>query len=71
MVFLIELNTVIIGSVEELAASERTRMLVKDQFETNYFGPVSLIKATLPHMRRQKFGHIMVLGGISMRLSLS
>ncbi|KAK2751810.1 hypothetical protein FQN55_009253 [Onygenales sp. PD_40] len=55
----------IIGTVEELSASERTQMLVKDQFETNYFGPVNLIKATLPQFRRQKSGHVIVLGGIT------
>ncbi|KAL1960029.1 hypothetical protein VTO42DRAFT_201 [Malbranchea cinnamomea] len=54
-----------IGSVEELAASEQTRTIVKDQFETNYFGPVNLIKAVLRHMRRQRFGHILSLGGIT------
>ncbi|KAL2377873.1 hypothetical protein RJZ90_006416 [Blastomyces dermatitidis] len=55
----------IIGTVEELASSERTRLLVKDQFETNYFGPVNLIKAVLPQFRKQKNGHILVVGGIS------
>ncbi|KLJ12877.1 hypothetical protein EMPG_09470 [Blastomyces silverae] len=55
----------IIGTVEELAASERTRLLVKDQFETNYFGPVNLIKAVLPQFRKQKTGHILVVGGIT------
>lgn len=60
------MRSAIIGSVEELAVSQRTQTLVRDQFETNYFGPVNIIKATLPHMRKQKAGHIMVLGGISM-----
>ncbi|EER43951.1 short chain dehydrogenase/reductase [Histoplasma capsulatum var. duboisii H88] len=55
----------IIGTVEELSASERTRLLVKDQFELNYFGPVNLIKAVLPQLRKQKNGHILVLGGIT------
>ncbi|KAM5443276.1 hypothetical protein MferCBS31731_001597 [Microsporum ferrugineum] len=55
----------VIGSVEELATSERARMLLKDQFETNYFGPVNLIKSALPQMRAQRSGHLMVLGGIT------
>ncbi|PGH09948.1 hypothetical protein AJ79_05564 [Helicocarpus griseus UAMH5409] len=55
----------VIGTVEELSASPRTQMLVKDQFETNYFGPVNLIKATLPQFRRQKYGHVIVVGGIT------
>ncbi|KAL2373926.1 hypothetical protein RJ035_004071 [Blastomyces gilchristii] len=58
-------STAIIGTVEELASSERTRLLVKDQFETNYFGPVNLIKAVLPQFRKQKNGHILVVGGIT------
>ncbi|EFE38342.1 hypothetical protein TRV_07000 [Trichophyton verrucosum HKI 0517] len=58
----------VIGSVEELATSERARMLLKDQFETNYFGPVNLIKSALPQMRLQRSGHLMVLGGITGRI---
>ncbi|KAK2773573.1 hypothetical protein FQN53_004111 [Emmonsiellopsis sp. PD_33] len=65
VVFDIRSGPPIIGTVEELSASERTQMLVKDQFETNYFGPVNLIKATLPQFRRQKSGHVIVLGGIT------
>jgi NAD(P)-dependent dehydrogenase (short-subunit alcohol dehydrogenase family) len=56
----------VIGTVEELAASQRTLNLVRDQFETNYFGPVNFIKAALPQMRKQRAGHILVLSGISM-----
>lgn len=63
---LIDMRPAIVGSVEELASSERTRTLVTDQFETNYLGPVNMIKATLVQMRKQKSGHILALGGISM-----
>ncbi|OOF91191.1 hypothetical protein ASPCADRAFT_134595 [Aspergillus carbonarius ITEM 5010] len=55
----------LIGTVEELSASQQTLNLVRDQFESNYFGPLNIIKATLPHMRRQKSGHIMILSGIT------
>ncbi|PYI25362.1 short chain dehydrogenase/reductase family protein [Aspergillus indologenus CBS 114.80] len=55
----------LIGTVEELAASQQTLNLVRDQFEINYFGPLNIIKATLPHMRRQKSGHIMIISGIT------
>jgi NAD(P)-dependent dehydrogenase (short-subunit alcohol dehydrogenase family) len=55
----------IIGTVEEMAASDRTQTLVRDQFETNFFGPMNIIKATLPNMREQKIGHMVVLGGIT------
>ncbi|KAL1970292.1 hypothetical protein VTN77DRAFT_5452 [Rasamsonia byssochlamydoides] len=55
----------IVGTVEELAASRTTLNLVRDQFETNYFGPVNIIKSALPHMRKRKSGHILVLSGIT------
>lgn len=55
----------VVGSVEELAASSRTLSLVRDQFETNYFGPVNIIKSALPQMRSQRAGHFLVLTGIS------
>ncbi|KAL3448521.1 hypothetical protein BJX65DRAFT_64668 [Aspergillus insuetus] len=55
----------LIGTVEELAASQQTLNLVRDQFEINYFGPLNIIKASLPHMRRQKSGHVMIVSGIT------
>ena len=55
----------VIGTVEELAASQRTLTLVREQFETNFFGTVNVIKAVLPAMRERKTGHIMILTGIS------
>ena len=55
----------VIGTVEELAASERTRTLVRDQFETNFFGPLNIIRAVIPEMRRKTNGHIIVLSGIT------
>ncbi|CAL5868593.1 uncharacterized protein PFLUO_LOCUS2820 [Penicillium psychrofluorescens] len=55
----------LIGTVEELAASQQTLNLVRDQFEINYFGPLNIIKAALPHMRREQSGHIMIISGIT------
>ena len=55
--------------MEEFGASNQTLSLVRDQFESNYFGPVNIIKAVIPEMRRQKKGHILVLSGISMPCS--
>lgn len=55
----------LVGTVEELAASPRTQSLVREQFETNFFGPVNCIKAALPTMRKKNSGHVMVLTGIS------
>jgi NAD(P)-dependent dehydrogenase (short-subunit alcohol dehydrogenase family) len=39
--------------------------LVREQFETNFFGPINIIKAALPVMRERKSGHIINLTGIS------
>ncbi|KAJ5622939.1 hypothetical protein N7490_011544 [Penicillium lividum] len=55
----------LIGTVEELSASAQTLNLVRDQFEINYFGPLNIIKAALPHMRRENSGHVMILSGIT------
>ncbi|KAL8935478.1 MAG: hypothetical protein Q9216_005406 [Gyalolechia sp. 2 TL-2023] len=55
----------IVGTVEELGASPRTSALIRDQFETNYFGHVNIIKAALPSMRDNHCGHIILLTGIS------
>ena len=54
----------LIGTVEELSASTQTQTLVREQFETNYFGPVNMIKAALPSMRKRSSGHIIILTGI-------
>ncbi|KAL9003984.1 MAG: hypothetical protein Q9188_003169 [Gyalolechia gomerana] len=55
----------IVGTVEELGASHRTSALIRDQFETNYFGHVNIIKAALPLMRDNHCGHIILLTGIT------
>ena len=55
----------IIGTVEELSASHRTLTMVRDQFEKNFFGPMNIIKAVIPHMRALMNGHIIVLAGIT------
>ncbi|EGP84052.1 uncharacterized protein MYCGRDRAFT_48514 [Zymoseptoria tritici IPO323] len=58
-------SEVVVGTVEELSQSDRTLSLVKDQFETNFFGPVNAIKSTLPLFRSKKNGHIVLLTAIS------
>ncbi|CAD6575250.1 MAG: hypothetical protein ASARMPREDX12_007161 [Alectoria sarmentosa] len=55
----------LVGTVEELAASPRTQTLVREQFETNFFGPVNCIKAALPTMRKRNSGHVIILTGIT------
>ena len=54
-----------IGTVEELAQTERTRSLVRDQFEMNFFGAVNVIKAILPTFRAKRNGHIVVMTAIT------
>ncbi|KAJ5757415.1 uncharacterized protein N7511_006109 [Penicillium nucicola] len=55
----------LIGTVEELSASTQTMNLVRDQFEINYFGPLNIIKAALPYMRKERSGHVMIISGIT------
>lgn len=62
--------TAVIGSVEELAQTSRTRSLVDEIFEINFFANVNIIKAVLPIMRERKNGHIIVITGISRSPSL-
>jgi NAD(P)-dependent dehydrogenase (short-subunit alcohol dehydrogenase family) len=58
-------SEVVVGTVEELSQSPRTLSLVKDQFETNFFGPIHAIKATLPIFRQKRNGHIVLLTAIT------
>lgn len=50
----------ITGPLEEIPASE-----IKNNFETNLFGPIEVMKAVLPHMRSQKFGLIINVTSIA------
>lgn len=47
------------GPVEETTMSE-----ARAQFETNYFGPIRILKAVLPVMRTQRAGKIVFIGSI-------
>ena len=55
----------VIGAVEELAVSAETQTLIRNQFETKFFGPVNVIKAVLPSMRMREKGHVVVLSDVS------
>jgi NAD(P)-dependent dehydrogenase (short-subunit alcohol dehydrogenase family) len=48
------------GFAEDLRYAE-----IRQQFETNFFGHVSVTKAVLPTMRAQKSGHIIMVSSIS------
>lgn len=50
----------ITGPLEEIPASE-----IKNNFETNLFGPIEVMKAVLPHMRNQKNGLIINITSIA------
>ena len=49
----------LLGAVEEAAASE-----VESVFRTNVFGLLNVMRAVLPHMRRQRSGHIINVSSI-------
>ncbi len=50
----------ITGPIEETPETE-----IKKAFQTNFYGPINVIKAVLPHMRKQGFGHILNITSIA------
>ncbi|OAB78558.1 SDR family oxidoreductase [Cochleicola gelatinilyticus] len=50
----------ITGPVEETPTEE-----IRQAFETNFYGPINVMKAVLPHMRRQKGGLIVNITSIA------
>ncbi len=50
----------ITGPIEEIPTDE-----IKNNFETNFFGPIEVIKAVLPQMRNQKSGLIINITSIA------
>jgi len=41
---------------------------LRDQFDTNFFGAVAVTRALLPQMRRQGYGHVVMVTSISGRM---
>ncbi|WP_395945917.1 oxidoreductase [Brevundimonas sp.] len=56
----------LLGAVEAASDAEVSRL-----FETNVFGPFRLIRAALPHMRRQGGGHIVNITSIASRAPMA
>lgn len=50
----------ITGPIEEIPEAE-----IKQNFDTNFFGPINVIKAVLPHMRNQNSGLIINVTSIA------
>ena len=52
----------IFGSVEETSIEA-----AREQFETNYFGVLRMLRATLPAMRERGFGRVVLVGSLAGR----
>lgn len=50
----------IVGLIEELSESE-----VRRQFDTNFFGVLETLRAIIPHMRKQRKGHILNISSMA------
>jgi NAD(P)-dependent dehydrogenase (short-subunit alcohol dehydrogenase family) len=49
-------------------ADDVTDAELREQFDTNFFGTVAVTRALLPQMRRQGFGHVLMVTSISGRM---
>ena len=55
-----------LAALSECSTVEQARQV----FETNYFGPVRMCRAVLPHMRKQRSGFIVHMGSIGGSVAL-
>ena len=49
----------IVGAIEEASDEE-----VRRQYDTNVFGVLNVVRATLPHLRERKSGHIINISSL-------
>ncbi|KAK9371337.1 hypothetical protein V1509DRAFT_614369 [Lipomyces kononenkoae] len=49
-----------VGAIEEVSEWH-----IREQYESSFYGPVKVITTVLPVLRRQKFGHIICVTGIT------
>jgi NAD(P)-dependent dehydrogenase (short-subunit alcohol dehydrogenase family) len=49
-------------------AEDTTDAELREQFDTNFFGSVAVTRALLPQMRKQGYGHVLMISSISGRL---
>jgi NAD(P)-dependent dehydrogenase (short-subunit alcohol dehydrogenase family) len=50
-------------------ADDVTDAELRDQFDTNFFGAAAVTRAFLPQLRRQGFGHIVMISSVSGRMA--
>lgn len=50
----------LLGAIEEPSDSQ-----IREQFETNFFGAVDVMRAVLPVMRSQNYGHVLNLSSVA------
>lgn len=49
----------VLGAIEEVSDAQ-----MRAQFETNVFGVLNVVRAVLPHLRRQRSGHILNISSV-------
>lgn len=49
-------------------AEDTTDRELREQFDTNFFGSVAVTRALLPQMRKQGFGHVLMISSIAGRM---